>query len=71
MMLYGRALVEPAGGQGHLKIRHVDRFGNPAASGGSLSVTGHGPGRLDATVHDCGDGTTDVRCSSHSAGLPI
>lgn len=45
-----------------MKIQRMDRFGNKAAGGGSLAVTGHGPGRMGATVHDCGDGTSDIKC---------
>lgn len=56
-----------AGQQGRMKIHRMDRFGNRAAGGGSLTVSGRGPGRLDATVHDCGDGTSDVRC--HTSDL--
>lgn len=44
-----------------MKIRRIDRFGNRATGGGSLVVTGHGPGRLDVTVIDCGDGTSDIK----------
>ena len=63
-------LVLPAGKQGQLRIRRVDRFGNRAAGGGSLAVTGHGLGRLDATVHDNGDGTTDIRCATAAPFAP-
>ena len=59
---------DTAGQRGQLKVRRVDRFGNHSlggAGGVGLAVTGHGPGRLDATVHDCGDGTTDIRLDTN------
>ena len=46
-----------------MKIRRMDRFGNRAPGGGGLAVTGRGPGNLSATVHDCGDGTCEIRCA--------
>ena len=45
-----------------MKVRRMDRFGNRAAGGGGLAVTGRGPGSLSTTVHDCGDGTCEIRC---------
>ncbi len=56
----------PAGAQGHLRFLRSDRFGNVSARvGGGLSVSGHGPGRLESSIWDNGDGTTDVRSGHH------
>ena len=45
-----------------MKVRRMDRFGNHAAGGGGLAVAGRGSGSLSSTVHDCGDGTCEIRC---------